>query len=135
MDKRSKHQPATRAKTKPGLEQSDIFALLQLLLSARISAESEHGHGTCAELIEQCILHLMRAHCLSQSDISRCLASAEVVPHLALLHVLTYARLELLRALDDRFSADLLAQCISQLTENYRIPAAISVDAAPTVSH
>ncbi|MEA2977113.1 MAG: hypothetical protein QOF19_2633 [Alphaproteobacteria bacterium] len=135
MDKRSKHQPATRAKTKLGLEQSDIFALLQLLLSARISAESDSEDGICAKLIEQCILHLMRTHCLSQSDVGLCLTSAEVIPRLALLHVLTYARLELLRALDDRFCADLLEQCISQLTDDYRVPPAISVEAVPRVSH
>jgi hypothetical protein len=135
MAKRSKHKLAALAKIKYRSEYSDASALVQLLLSAKISAEKDCDDGVCTRLIEQCILHLMRTHGLSQSDIGRCLVSTEVVPPLALLNVLVYAQAELLDALNDRFCAGLLGQCIVYLTHNYQTPSDVLRRSMPAVSH
>lgn len=100
------------------LPESDIRAILDLLISARLSVES-HGDNFCAGILEQCAAQLRQRHGLSATQPGGDPVWFESsLP--ALVHLLIYVQAEVEEKLCDPNCAAALDQCIDRLLQTHR---------------
>jgi hypothetical protein len=100
------------------LPESDVQAILELLISARLSVES-HGDSFCAGILEQCAAQLRQRHGLSATPQGGDpVWSESSLP--ALVHLLIYVQAEVEEKLCDPKCAAALDQCIDRLLQTHR---------------